>query len=579
MKKINFLFLFCGILVIAQNKELLYPVMIRDINALALNSNPSALTPLGNKLFFTAENQQYGRELWVTDSNTLSTSIVKDINPSGSSIVENISEYSLPTSNNFIFFIANDGVNGNSLWKSDGTTDGTSILLNPDSPNASFYLYGVFNDKLYFKVDSDGNGTTEDELWISDGSINGTFKILNRNISQIMKYNNDEVYITTSKIGTIGIFGVTPIYEIWKYSNKNNSIMKLEYEIEGGAILQKLGDYLLLIKGDSIVKYDGNSFVTIQNFTTGSGGVGNNFVYNNEIYFEITLKQTDGSYKRGLYSTDGTINGMSKVADLTGIERYTIHKGILYFTALEGTTGGYKLFRTDGTSLGTYKISGNLTYTYNLCSLNNYLFFTSGGTLYRYYDYDNTVKEVANSYGDWIMHPNNLKKVGDKLFFNSGNYDNKYGNELYFLEYPFGNKSYSLYLSNGNISHNDIMIENGKRCTYDVFGNLIICYSVEGTTPVNGNLRSIVWVDNPNNYNYVKRHYELTSENNPNTSTSKVNLFFTQEDFNDFNSNPLNLLKLPTNPNDDIGKSNLKIEKFNGKSNLSTGLPNCLVLK
>ena len=579
MKKINFLFLFCGILVIAQNKELLYPFMIRDINALALNSNPSALTPLGNKLFFTAENQQYGRELWVTDSNTLSTSIVKDINPSGSSIVENISEYSLPTSNNFIFFIANDGVNGNSLWKSDGTTDGTSILLNPDSPNASFYLYGVFNDKLYFKVDSDGNGTTEDELWISDGSINGTFKILNRNISQIMKYNNDEVYITTSKIGTIGIFGVTPIYEIWKYSNKNNSIMKLEYEIEGGAILQKLGDYLLLIKGDSIVKYDGNSFVTIQNFTTGSGGVGNNFVYNNEIYFEITLKQTDGSYKRGLYSTDGTINGMSKVADLTGIERYTIHKGILYFTALEGTTGGYKLFRTDGTSLGTYKISGNLTYTYNLCSLNNYLFFTSGGTLYRYYDYDNTVKEVANSYGDWIMHPNNLKKVGDKLFFNSGNYDNKYGNELYFLEYPFGNKSYSLYLSNGNISHNDIMIENGKRCTYDVFGNLIICYSVEGTTPVNGNLRSIVWVDNPNNYNYVKRHYELTSENNPNTSTSKVNLFFTQEDFNDFNSNPLNLLKLPTNPNDDIGKSNLKIEKFNGKSNLSTGLPNCLVLK
>ena len=280
-----------------------------------------------------------------------------------------------------------------------------------------------------------------------------------------------------------------------------------------------------------------------------------------------------------MYSTDGTINGMSKVADLTGIERYTIHKGILYFTALEGTTGGYKLFRTDGTSLGTYKISGNLTYTYNLCSLNNYLFFTSGGTLYRYYDYDNTVKEVANSYGDWIMHPNNLKKVGDKLFFNSGNYDNKYGNELYFLEYPFGNKSYSLYLSNGNISHNDIMIENGKRCTYDVFGNLIICYSVEGTTPVNGNLRSIVWVDNPNNYNYVKRHYELTSENNPNTSTSKVNLFFTQEDFNDFNSNPLNLLKLPTNPNDDIGKSNLKIEKFNGKSNLSTGLPNCLVLK
>lgn len=141
MRKINFLFLFCGILVIAQNKELLYPFMIRDINPSALNSNPSGLTPLGNKMFFTAENQQYGRELWVTDSNTLSTSIVKDINPNGSSIVENTSEYSLPTSNNFIFFIANDGVNGNSLWKSDGTTEGTRILLNPDSPNASFYLY------------------------------------------------------------------------------------------------------------------------------------------------------------------------------------------------------------------------------------------------------------------------------------------------------------------------------------------------------------------------------------------------------------------------------------------------------
>lgn len=51
-----------------------------------------------------------------------------------------------------------------------------------------------------------------------------------------------------------------------------------------------------------------------------------------------------------------------------------------------------------------------------------------------------------------------------------------------------------------------------------------------------------------------------------------MTLYFTQADFDDFNSKP-NPVKLPTGPTDNAGKSNLLIEKRAGKSSNGTGSP------
>jgi hypothetical protein len=70
----------------------------------------------------------------------------------------------------------------------------------------------------------------------------------------------------------------------------------------------------------------------------------------------------------------------------------------------------------------------------------------------------------------------------------------------------------------------------------------------------------------------VLRHYEITPAINPETSTGRVMLFFTQAEFNGFNA--INELKLPTGPTDAAGKANLLIEKRKGSTTDSTGKPN-----
>ncbi len=75
---------------------------------------------------------------------------------------------------------------------------------------------------------------------------------------------------------------------------------------------------------------------------------------------------------------------------------------------------------------------------------------------------------------------------------------------------------------------------------------------------------------------YVLRRYEyIPSEDEDYTpnKTGKVFLFFTQNDFDVYNNQAINTVKLPNGPLDILGKSNLKIKKYNGFSFDNSGLP------
>jgi Secretion system C-terminal sorting domain len=91
------------------------------------------------------------------------------------------------------------------------------------------------------------------------------------------------------------------------------------------------------------------------------------------------------------------------------------------------------------------------------------------------------------------------------------------------------------------------------------------------TTPINGPTTAKVWVEFVQPSGFVKRHYEITPSNFAANSTGTVTLYFTQQEFNDFNA--VNITKLPTSGTDAAGKANLLIEKRGGASNNNTGLP------
>ncbi|MCE7042892.1 T9SS type A sorting domain-containing protein [Dyadobacter sp. CY312] len=92
-----------------------------------------------------------------------------------------------------------------------------------------------------------------------------------------------------------------------------------------------------------------------------------------------------------------------------------------------------------------------------------------------------------------------------------------------------------------------------------------------GAAPIIDSTTAKVWVESSAPATWVKRHYEITPDNNAATATGRVTLFFSQAEFNAFNA--LNINKLPNGSLDATGKANLLIEKRPGTSNNGSGLP------
>jgi ELWxxDGT repeat protein len=130
---------------------------------------PSSLLDVRGTLYFVADDGVTGAELWKSDGTVDGTVRVSDIapGPAGSS------PESLFNFNGTLVFTADDGVHGRELWKSDGTKDGTVLVKDvfagvDGSAPASFV---VMKNRLYFAADDGVHGR---ELWTSDLTESGT---------------------------------------------------------------------------------------------------------------------------------------------------------------------------------------------------------------------------------------------------------------------------------------------------------------------------------------------------------------------------------------------------------------------
>src|SRR6478736_5083872 len=99
------------------------PQLVLDINP-AGNSAPTSITIVNGLAFFTANDGSHGVELWKTDGTSAGTTLVTDLSPGASSSYPG----DLANVNGTLFFRANDGTHGDELWKSDGTAAGTVMV-------------------------------------------------------------------------------------------------------------------------------------------------------------------------------------------------------------------------------------------------------------------------------------------------------------------------------------------------------------------------------------------------------------------------------------------------------------------
>ncbi|HEY2711243.1 MAG TPA: ELWxxDGT repeat protein [Chthoniobacterales bacterium] len=156
--------------------------LVRDINSGTNGSDASGFVLLNDVAYFRADDGVHGYELWRSDGTTEGTQLVVDLNPG----LFNGFPDSLTSLNGALFFNGFDTSDfiGSKVWKSDGTATGTILLADtfPGLAGGGTFgppLPGTFaaldaSTILFAALDPQGGL----EPWKSDGTAAGTNRII-----------------------------------------------------------------------------------------------------------------------------------------------------------------------------------------------------------------------------------------------------------------------------------------------------------------------------------------------------------------------------------------------------------------
>lgn len=271
-------------------------------------SDVSELTAVANILYFSANDGVNGEELWRSDGTEIGTYMVKNIHPSGSSNIANMTNV-----NGLLYFAASDGTNGSELWQSDGTVDGTFMVKDIHSTADSTPTeFEPMNGVLYFSASDDSYGQ---ELWRSDGTEDGTFMV--KDIVAGIDSGSPTALTAVNNL----LFFVSD-GELWVSDGTGAGTQLLDFA------------------------------PSVQSFPAELTA------FNNLLYFQAD-NGTDGVE---LWCSDGTVSGTVQVADInpagsSNPTELTAVNNQLFFQADGGNGSGIELWLSDGTAAGTVQVS------------------------------------------------------------------------------------------------------------------------------------------------------------------------------------------------------------------------------
>ncbi|MBP7273794.1 MAG: T9SS type A sorting domain-containing protein [Saprospiraceae bacterium] len=178
--------------VVALNKTSAQFYLLKDINR---QSEPSvAIIPQiqwNGALYFAIEQDTLGVELWKLNAGSTTPTLVADLFQSGSSSPRNFLIFQ-----NRLFFFANDGRAGVTLFETDGSTAGTRAVYGNISISNRNPLISVGDDAFYFVADGKN-------IWQSDGTPLGTnivFSSENTSVEHIAAWKEGVAFTTANLI-------------------------------------------------------------------------------------------------------------------------------------------------------------------------------------------------------------------------------------------------------------------------------------------------------------------------------------------------------------------------------------------
>ncbi|HPB30594.1 MAG TPA: PKD domain-containing protein [Candidatus Sumerlaeota bacterium] len=337
--------------------------LLEDVHKGLKGSNPTRLTRGLGTLFFAADDGTWaGNELHMLDPDTRMPRMVRDIHPVGKQVYFS----NMFMTDDWLFFRADDEVHGAELWQSDGTTMGTFMTkdIYPGSRASNPNVLGVFKGSVYFQGSAPGIGT---ELWGTDGNSEPQVVLdINPGVNNSSPYGfaatDSYFYFRATKAG-LGS-------ELWR-SDGSSTETKIVIDIYPGNNSSYPGSLCALNNrvffsavqpdfGQELWMHDEEKTTTtlVKDILEGPDGSRPRQIFSdgNLIYFIADTPEGIGHL--GFWRSDGTADGTFL---LTALEygqfdgddmNYSLQGGWLYFSA-RTKTSGLELWRTNGTVEGT----------------------------------------------------------------------------------------------------------------------------------------------------------------------------------------------------------------------------------
>lgn len=277
--------------------------------------------------------------------------LVKDINKLPNDLTEDEFDYfiNFVRAGNLIFFPIKES-DGVELWRTDGTTQGTFPITDFKQGGfegvqiSSDFLYAAaIDDKILFSA-NDGGGYA---LWITDGTMEGTRKVKDVYTGEFF-YFNDALY-----------------FKQYVSDESEGNVWRTDGTSEGTVKIPEFG----YLKSSYNGTVSGNSQL---------------------FFFHYAFDWDFQGKKIELWRSNGVESGTQKVKDFALLSgspsKAIVINDIAYFT-LDNEEEGNKLWRSDGTLLGTYPIedAGSYILEFNgrvLFSYNNEIKISDGGVGY-----------------------------------------------------------------------------------------------------------------------------------------------------------------------------------------------------
>lgn len=345
--------------------------LVKDINTASTRTNPPSIpspafiTSAGPRVYFLGYDLNNGYELWSSDGTPTGTRIVRDIAPGNQDTLS----IEMADVAGILYFSADTA----GLWKSDGTATGTVRMKLDGRPGALTNVNGT----LFFVAD---NQNGQHSLWKSDGTAAGTVMVKDIDPTYLASVGGKLFFIASDGVngrelwtsdgtsaGTVMVKDINPAGD----SFNQNASPDLT-DVGGKLFFITTGLYAQLWQSDGTA--DGTTRVTTSDSAL-QFGVGELANVNGELFFSADSNDgPTGGYLRGLWKSDGTPAGTTRVKDFGSVlsGSLSVLSGIgnqLFFAG-----PNHKLWTSDGSDLGTTQV-GDVTLSSHFTNVGGTAFF------------------------------------------------------------------------------------------------------------------------------------------------------------------------------------------------------------